>query len=76
MAIELPMFLLLSALLWFFGGQLERIIYISGVALLAVMGLHLIRGILKDIKSPSEATYLPYVPALMLAAFVGIFLWF
>lgn len=75
-AVELPMFLGLSALLWFYGAHLEKTIYIYGVVLLAIMALHLVRAILKDVRVSSGGTYLPYVPAMMIAAFTGIFLWF
>ncbi len=76
MAAELPLFLILSGLLWFWGVELDKVVYMSGVALLAIMALHLIRAILGDIKAPSAGTYLPYVPALMVGATAVLFLWF
>lgn len=76
LAIELILFLVLAGLMWFFSPLIESIIYIAAMVLIIIMALHLIRGVLADIKTPSKLTYLPYVPALVLASFVAIFVLF
>ncbi len=73
---ELILFLILAGVLGGAGNRTEAVIYISGLVLLALIALHLIRNILKDIKTPSGCTYLPYVPAMIAAAVAGMFLWF
>lgn len=73
--IEFLLFMILAAVMWFLGNRVEQVIYISGLVLLALIALHLIRNIVRDIKTPSGCTYLPYVPAMILAAFAGMFLW-
>ena len=75
-AIELIMFLGLSGILWFYGAKLTFINYISGIVLLVMIALHLIRSILRDVKTSTNGMYLPYVPALMIGAAIGLFLWF
>lgn len=76
LAIELIFFLIFAGLMWFFGTLVNSVIYISALILLALIALHSIRGVLADIKTPSKLTYLPYVPALVLASFVAIFVLF
>lgn len=73
---EFILFFALAAVLWIAGNKVEPVIYISGLVLLVLVALHLIRNIVKDIKNPSGGTYLPYVPAMITAAFAGMFLWF
>ncbi len=75
-AIEFVLFLALAAVMWFLGNKVEPVIYISGLALLAVIALHLVRNIIRNLKTPAGNTYLPYVPAMIIAGFAGIFLWF
>lgn len=76
LAIELGLFLILAGLMWFFGSLIQGVIYIAAMVLIIIIALHLIRGVLADIKTPSKLTYLPYVPALVLASFVAIFILF
>ncbi len=75
-AIELILFLGLSAGMWFWGSLLGDLIYYCGLLLLILIAIHLIRTLVNDIKTPSGQTLLPYVPALVIAATIGLFLWF
>ncbi len=74
--IEFILFITLASIMWFAGNQMETVIYLSGLALLVLIALHLIRNIVRDIKTPSGCTYLPYVPAMIVTAFTGMLLWF
>ena len=76
LALELVLFLVLAFLMGFYREDLDSVIYTSGLLLLVLVALHLIRGILQSLKTPSNCTYLPYVPAMVVAAYVGVFLWF
>lgn len=75
LSIELIIFLGLATALWFYGSLLDQIIYISGVVLIALIALHLIRGILSNINESSKLTYLPYVPALVIAGTIATFIY-
>lgn len=71
-ALELILFLALAGLMWFYGQTLGETIYFCAVGLLVIMALHLAQNILTNIKTPSNVTYLPYVPALVIAAIAVI----
>ena len=72
--LELILFLILSGLIYYYASVLQNLIYGCAVALMAIMAMHIARVILADIKTPSKLTYLPYVPALVVAATVAVWM--
>ena len=69
-AVEFILFLVLATGMWFWGSELERLVYGCGFLMLVLIALHLIRNLMHEMKNPNKQTFLPYVPALVVAATV------
>ena len=74
--VEFVLFLVMATGMWFWGVQLERLIYGCGFLLMVLLALDLIRNLVKDMKTPTQQTFLPYVPALVVAGSIVLYLGF
>ena len=75
-AVELVLFLTLAVLLFLYSIKLDKIVYFSGLILLVLMAMHLIRNIISGMKTSNNNTYLPFVPAMNIAAIIIMFIIF